>query len=222
MSKKNKDQSGDLRLKLLKAASEIISKNGMKKLTMRALSTQVGVSRTAPYRHFKNKNALLLAVAKKGFNELTSHYQKINKDKSIDSLARLQNIGLAYIEFAIINPGIFRLMFGQEIAQQKRSDKLNSAAKQTFNEYLVAVKTFLDENSIAAGNYSILANYSWATVHGLAVLLIDGQVQVVGQNYGLPTLLTDDSMITLDNISSMMAFSKQTLMDFWDLILKGK
>ncbi len=222
MSKKNKDQSGDLRLKLLKTASKIISKDGIKKLTMRALSTQVGVSRTAPYRHFKNKNALLLAVAKQGFNELTIHYQKINKDKSIDSLARLQNIGLAYIKFAIINPGTFRLMFGQEIAQQKRSDKLSLAAKKTFNEYLVAVKTFHDEKNIAASDYSILANYSWATVHGLAVLLIDGQVQVVGQNYGLPTLLTDDTMITLDNISSMMAFSKQTLMDFWDLILKGK
>nr|NQU92530.1 TetR/AcrR family transcriptional regulator [Bacteroidota bacterium] len=115
MNAKKKYQFGDLRFRLLKTASEIISKEGLKKLTMRALSNQVGVSRTAPYRHFENKDALLLAIAEEGFNELTIRYQKINRDKSLDSLSRLQNIGLAYVEFAIKNPGAFRLMFGQEI-----------------------------------------------------------------------------------------------------------
>ncbi len=221
MDRKNKNQYGDLRLRLLKTASEIISKEGLKKLTMRALSNQVGVSRTALYRHFENKDALLLAIAEEGFNELTIWYQKINRDKSIDSLSRLQNIGLAYIEFAIKNPGAFRLMFGQEITQQQRPAKLCSDAKETFNEYLIAVKAFQDEKNITLGDYSILANYSWAAVHGLAILLIDGQIQVLGENYGLPTLLTDEKVIILGNVPSMIAFSKQTLMSFWDWILNG-
>lgn len=221
METKNKNQCGDLRLRLLRAASEIISNEGLKKLTMRALSNQVGVSRTAPYRHFKNKDALLLSIAEEGFNELTIRYRKINHDISLDSLSKLQNIGLAYIEFAIKNQGAFRLMFGQEITQQQGSGKLRSDASETFNEYLMAVKAFQDEMNITIDDYSILANYSWAAVHGLATLLIDGQIQVSGKNYGLPTLLTDEKPNIMDNVSSMIDFSKQTLMNFWDVILNG-
>jgi len=221
MDSKDKNQYGDLRLRLLRTASEIISKEGLKKLTMRALSNQVGVSRTAPYRHFENKDALLLAIAEEGFNELTIQYRKINRDKSLDSLSKLQNIGLAYIEFAINNQGAFRLMFGQEITQQQRSAKLFSDASETFNEYLKAVKAFQDEMDITINDYSILANYSWAAVHGLATLLIDGQIQVLGKNYGLPTLLTDEKPNIMGHVPSMIDFSKQTLMNFWDVILNG-
>jgi AcrR family transcriptional regulator len=221
MAAKKKYKSGDLRIRLLKTASEIISKEGFKKLTMRALSNQVGLSRMAPYRHFENKDALLLAIAEEGFNELTSRYQKINRDTSLDSLSRLQKIGLAYVEFAIKNPGAFRLMFGQEITQHQRSGKLCSDARETFNEYLIAVKALQVEKNITLSDYSVLANYFWTTVHGLSILLIDGQIQVSGENYGFPTLLTDDQPDIMGNVESMIAFSKQTLTNFWDGILNG-
>ena len=93
--------------------------------------------------------------------------------------------------------------------------------KETFNEYLIAVKAFQDEMDITINDYSILANYSWAAVHGLATLLIDGQIQVLGKNYGLPTLLTDEKPNIMGHVPSMIAFSKQTLMNFWDVILNG-
>jgi AcrR family transcriptional regulator len=130
---------------------------------MRSLSSKVGVLRTAPYRHFKNKDALLLAIAEKGFNELTTRYQKINCDKSLGSLSKLQNITLAYIKFAIINPGPFRLMFGQEIIQHQRSEKLCSDARATFNEYLLAIKALKADKNITAVDYTVLANYFWVS-----------------------------------------------------------
>ena len=210
-----------LRIQLIKAASEIISKEGLKKLTMRALADRVGVSRTASYRHFANKDALLFAIAEEGFRELTIRYRKINRNKSLDSISRLQNIGLVYIEFAILNPGSFRLMFGQEITQHQRSEKLYSNASEAFNELLIAVKAFQDEQNMAKGEHSILANISWATVHGLATLLLDGQIQVLGANYGLPTLLTEDRPKIRENVQSMLDFSEQFLRCFWDNILDG-
>lgn len=221
MNTKEKQPFDDLRLRLIECASEIISKEGIKKLTMRSLGNQVGVSRTAPYRHFENKDALLMAIAEEGFNDLTLRYQEINRNKSSDSLTRLQNIGLAYIEFAIRNPGAFKLMFGQEITQYQRSEMLYMVAKETFNEYLTAVKAFQDEKNINIVDYSILANYFWTTVHGLAVLLINNQIQISGQNYGLPTLLSDEKPNTLDNVHSKIAFSKKAIMSFWDVILNG-
>jgi AcrR family transcriptional regulator len=221
MDTKKKDQSGGLRLRLLKAASEIISEMGIKKLTMRSLSNMVGVSRSAPYRHFENKDALLLAIADEGFNELTIRYQTINRDKSLDALSRLQNIGLAYVEFAIKNPGAFRLMFGHEITQHQRSEKLCSDARETFSEYLIAVKALQDEKNITTAGHSILANYFWTIVHGLAILLIDGQIQITGKNYGLPTLLGDEKPKIMGDIRSMVAFSEKTIMNFWKVILDG-
>jgi AcrR family transcriptional regulator len=221
MGTQKKYQFGDLRLRLLRTASKIISEEGIKKLTMRSLSHKVGVSRTAPYRHFENKDALLLAIAEEGFNELTIRYKEINRAKSLDSFTRLQNIGLAYIEFAIKNPGNFKLMFGQEIIEHQRSEKLCSDAKETFNEYLIAVKNLQDEKSITNVDYSILANYFWTMVHGLAILLINGQIQTTGRNYGLPTLLSDERPDCMGDVQSMIAFSKRTITDFWAVILNG-
>jgi AcrR family transcriptional regulator len=221
MDNQKKYRRGHLRSRLLTAASEIISEKGIKNLTMRSLSSRVGVSRTAPYRHFENKDALLLAIAEEGFNELTIQYRKINHDQSLDSFSRLRNIGLAYIEFAINNPGAFRLMFGQEITEHQRSVKLCSDAKETFDEYLISVKALQEDKHIATVDYAVLANYFWTIVHGLAVLLINGQIQVTGQNYGLPTLLNDELSNKRGDVQSMIAFSKQTINDFWDVILKG-
>lgn len=221
MSTVTKYKTSELRIRLLKTASEIISKEGLKKLTMRALSNQVGVSRTAPYRHFENKDALLFAIAEEGFNELAIRYQKINRDKTLDSLSRLQKIGLSYIEFAIHNPGAFRLMFGQEITQHQRSEKLCSDAGETFNEYLIAVKALQEERNVNLNDFITLANYSWAAVHGLAILLLDGQIQVSDENYGLPTLLTDRRPDIMENAQAMIAFAEKTLMNFWDMVLNG-
>ena len=221
MDTKKVSQTGELRLRLLRTAADIISVEGIKKLTLRSLSNRVGVSRTAPYRHFKNKDALLLAIAEEGFNELTSRYRKINRNSSLDSLSKLRNIGLAYIEFAILNPGAFKLMFGQEMIQHDISEKLCSDARETFNEFLMAVKVVIYEKDIAKFDYSILANYFWTIVHGLAILLVDGQIQVTGNNAGLPTLLNDQKSNITGNDQSMITYSKQTIMHFWNMILNG-
>lgn len=221
MDNPKKYRRGDLRSRLLSAASEILSEKGTKKLTLRSLSRKVGVSRTAPYRHFENKDALLLAIAEEGFNELTIQYRNINHDKSLDAFSRLRNIGLAYIEFAIHRPGAFRLMFGQDIIQHQRSEKLRSDARETFNAYLIAVKAMQEDKNLTSLDDSVLANYFWSIVHGLAILLINGQIQVTGQNCGLPTLLDDQTPTIGDDVQLMIAFSKQAINKFWDVILKG-
>lgn len=216
-----KHKISELRIQLIKTASDIISKEGLKKLTLRALSNRVGVSRTALYRHFVNKDDLLLAIAEEGFKKLTNRYQNINRDKSLDSLSRLQDIARAYIEFAIKNPGAYRLMFGQEITQLPISEKLSSHAKKTFNEYLIAVKAFQNEQVAATGDYSILAINFWAIVHGLATLLLDGQIEVTGANFSLPTLLAEERSRIMGDAQTRMDFSEHVLRNFWDMILNG-
>ncbi len=218
VSKKAKYARGELRSKLLETAVEIISKQGIKKLTMRTLSQMVGVSRTAPYRYFVSKDALLFTLAKEGFEKLTLNYITINQNKADDSLNRLKNIGLTYIEFAINNPGQFRLMFGNDITKQKRSPELNKAASETFNQFLTAVEAYNVEYKTVSNDLTIFANYLWSTVHGLASLLIDNQILLSDDNYGKPTLFTDEAAGKVNDLKTIMVFSRQTLDNLWNLI----
>lgn len=191
----------------------MIAEDGLEKVTMRALSQRLEVSRTAAYRHFANKNALLCAIAEEGYQTLTNRFQSISSDTSLDAPTKFQKIGLAYIHFAMENPGYFRLMFGHEIIQQERSPELLAAAAKAFNELLTAIETCQNEDIIRQGESLPLANAAWVIVHGLASLLVDGQILKTDEIPGLPALITDNQLHPLDNIDQFALYS---LMIFFD------
>lgn len=216
--KTKKKKSSDLRYRLLKSAKEIILKEGIKKLTMRALASQVGVSRAAPYLHFENKDAILSTIAEEGFKDLTHTYRKINNDQSLGADKKLQQVGLAYINSAIDNPGVFTLMFSKEITKNKFSNKLVSIASETFTEFMNAVKAFQLEYNLTNLGFTSLVNYFWSTVHGLADLLINDQIHVTGEKSGYPTLLCVEDSKSDDEILSKMEFSELVLKNAIDTI----
>ncbi len=189
MAVKKSYHHGDLRNKLLKTALEIISEHGLEKVSMRGLGQRLGVSRTAPYRHFSDKNALLCAIAEQGYKKLTAAMNAYNKQLSDDALTRLNNTGIAYVEFAVSNPVHYRIMFGNEILESKRTPELIRAAEATFKELLYAVNRCQDEKLIKPFNPYIIANTLWSTTHGISMLLIDGQIQAANAFKDLPALL---------------------------------
>ncbi len=205
------DTTSDLRTRLLESATKIIRKEGIGKLTMRALAGQVGVSRTAPYLHFKSKAALLSAIAEGGFKQLTVNYQKINNDKSLSTEMKLQCIGLAYIRFAIDHPGVFSLMFSREIADNKSSGELLSSSSETFTVFIDVVKAFQIEWGLTDIDFISLVNQFWSTVHGLADLLINNQIQVVGEKHGYPTLIGGEVSDFEDETSAKIEFAEMIL-----------
>jgi AcrR family transcriptional regulator len=218
MKTTNKYHRANLRSELLQTAVKIISTEGLEKLTIRELSRQVGVSRTALYRHFADKKALMCAVAQDGFRKLTSRYRIINRDTSLDASNRFRRIGRAYVEFAIKNPGYYRLMFGHEIIRQERSPELIEAARETYDEFLRAVRTVQEDKNIKPDDPVSLANIAWTLVHGLASLLIDGQIQTIDESFGLPTLLDDDRTQWVHPVHQSIRFSEKALADFWTMI----
>ena len=209
---------GNLRPELLGAAVSIISEEGLDHLTMRTLSKRVGVSRTALYRHFTDKSALLCAIAEDGFNKLTSRYREINNDTSLQASDRLQEIGRTYVEFAIRNPGYYRLMFGHEIMHQKRSAELIRAAKDTFTEFRSTVEAVQREVNVKLEDPLALANLAWIVVHGLSGLIIDGQIRMSGDILGFPALLENADTQNNDSIHQNLHFSRKILTDFWNIL----
>src|SRR5688572_5614600 len=102
---------GNLRRGLLDEALATIRTDGVDRLTLREIGARVGVSRTALYRHFADKRALLAAVATEGFRALRLELIRAWEEGG-RGLPGFQAMGVAYIRFAVSNPAHYRVMFG--------------------------------------------------------------------------------------------------------------
>lgn len=171
MKSKSKYHHGDLRATLLQLAEAQIALAGVEKLSLRALARQAGVSATAPFRHFSDKQALLGALAIDGFNELA---QSINEEsKASTSLEmRFVGIGVSYIAFAQNFPVHYQLMFGSVLGDFAQQPELQEAAARTYgilDELLMDMRRQED----LAMPIEALGGLVWSTVHGMASLLIN-------------------------------------------------
>jgi len=160
----------NLKETLIRVSQEIIEQHGLNALTLRGAARASGVSHMAPYRHFDDKDALLAAVAEKGFRNMA-----LAMNQSTDGLEtakqRLRSIGVAYVWYAIHHPGLFRLMFSAGISDRSRFDELASAANAAFAVCTDAVANCQPGISTEALQQRALA--VWSLVHGLSNLLID-------------------------------------------------
>ena len=114
---------GNLPVALLAAARQILDENGLQAVGLRETARRVGVSATAAYRHFTSKEDLLASVAAEGFHELAAAMQSATRGAT-----PLTRAGLAYIEFADQNRGLFRLMFGPILAERTKYPALQAAS----------------------------------------------------------------------------------------------
>ncbi|MES2264872.1 MAG: TetR/AcrR family transcriptional regulator [Pseudomonadota bacterium] len=101
---------GNLRSALIEAAREAVARDGHEALSLRALAEVLGVARSAPYRHFPEKNALLAEVAKLGFEHLVKSLAEISATAA-GPRDKLVATGRSFLEFVRGNPELFRLMY---------------------------------------------------------------------------------------------------------------
>lgn len=168
---------GELRPALLQAASSIIRESGMDALSMRRLADQVGVSRTAPYHHFKDKNELLCAIAEMGFADQDRMIRAVVDEIGAEDGARLfENWVHAYIRFANENPETYELMYGKDIWKRgEPTPNLRQVSKASFRLWVDMVGKLQQQKILPATHPALrTAQACWATLHGLARLLIDG------------------------------------------------
>lgn len=158
---------GDLRRALVEAALELLLEGGTEALGMRELARRVGVSAAAPYRHFRDKQALIQAVAAAGFalflDAVEAAKAGLPQDEQFGAMAE------AYVQFALRYPRLYKLMFSSELGKFEDKD-LRRAADAAYESLAVAAAK---EDPEAPGEAAISA---WAFVHGLSMLLLDEQL----------------------------------------------
>ena len=176
---------GDLRTALLVEAAAMIAEGGAASVTMRALGLRLGVSRAAPYRHFTDKTALLVAVAADGFNRLSGRVHTVGAGAPRSSLARLRRVGEEYVRFALENPAHYRLMYGKEALTREDVPELREAAIALFEQLVGVIEAHQRGGGIKRQDPRAQAYVAWSAVHGLASLWIEGQIQATDDIEGL-------------------------------------
>ena len=165
MNSRRSYRHGNLPAALLAAARQILDENGLQAVGLRETARRVGVSATAAYRHFTSKEDLLASVAAEGFHELAAAMQSASRGAN-----PLSRAGLAYIEFADQNRGLFRLMFGPGLAERTKYPTLQ-AATAGVEALLLRGVADLDQRPL---NDNLAAMAAWGLVHGLSHLIVDG------------------------------------------------
>ena len=165
---------GNLREALLEAAIRLIAEVGPTAFTLREVARRAGVSHNAPYRHFRDRDDLMAAVAAQGYRELTQAMMQAAGSKT-GALERLKSAGLGYVTFALGRPEHFTVMFDAPIFKQKHTDA-TSAAEQAFATLLGFVKNCRDEGRLPSGDLRQMALLAWRMVHGIAKLATTGRL----------------------------------------------
>lgn len=161
------------------AALKCIREHGAESLSLRALAREVGVSQTAPYRHFEDKVALLSALASDGFLQLAQQMKDAMGDRERDPIGALQRGGLAYIHFAVSKPETYRLMYSMPIDKFSDSE-MQACHHEAFQLLERTVESGLASGKFKAHNKDAVVMASWSLVHGYAQLLIDGVIDLNG------------------------------------------
>jgi len=164
-----------LRGALVREAARTISTAGVEGVTLRDVGQRLGVSRTALYRHFHDKAALLAAVAREGFQTFSRELRDA-WDGGGGGVSGFRAMGAAYVRFAIANPAYYRIMFGRFKDLCNSDPALAAEAAGSFQVLLDALAALQREGTIPAGDAEQLGRFVWATVHGVAMLAIDGQL----------------------------------------------
>ncbi len=168
---------GALRQALLDAALALLQHEGPAELTLRAVARRAGVSHMAPYHHFRDRAALVAAVSQHGFEEL-ERFVREQAIRAGDPLRGFQAAAVAYVVFGVRNPALYRVMFGPEVCRMNDYPDLQRSARAAF--------ALIGEGADRCRTQGLLrdtlgpetAALIWASLHGLVMLLLDGQLSV--------------------------------------------
>lgn len=166
---------GHLKDALVLAAERLIGKSGHAELPLRDVAKLAGVSHAAAYRHFDSKTALVAEVAVRGFSSLASALH-LALGRGRAPAARLVEVGVAYVSFAVERAGLFRAMFDASLAPLSKFPSLAEASASALAPFRAAVSAGIDDGSLRADDEAGAVLSVWSAVHGYTWLVLDGRL----------------------------------------------
>lgn len=162
--------SRDLRAELLRTSRKLLDESGPSALSMREVARRAGCTHQAPYHYFANREAILAALVREGFDELADRLASARERlEGADRRVVLTASGNAYVEFALRHPGVFRVMFRPDVCDPERFPEVVRASERARDELARLARHVAGEETSLE-----IEVLFWSGVHGLASLLLDG------------------------------------------------
>jgi len=171
-TKKSTYHHGNLREVLISSALEILKEGTLQDLSLRALARKAGVSQTAPYRHFEDKEALIVVLIQEG-SLILQEKMRLACVQSDDPVELHINLGIAYYDFAEAHPAHFRLMFGGSLEYKEKYIALIEIEHKGYEIVEFVVGECMKLPNAPKIPEELVRLTCWSLVHGLATLLLN-------------------------------------------------
>jgi AcrR family transcriptional regulator len=161
-------KGGDVEAAILDAARTLLAEKGIAGLSMRTVAERVGVSATAIYHYFENKDALVGRLVQSGFRRFGTYLEEAAAREPSGSYERVRALGEAYLRFALENQEYFRILF--DIARDAPPSLDDLPEGGGYGLLRAAVVEGMEAGTIRRADPDLLVMYLWSMVHGLVTL----------------------------------------------------
>ena len=192
---KEKYHHGDLREALVASSYALVAEHGAENFSLADACRRAGVSTAAPYKHFRDRNEILEEVVARAFDELAVRSIAAVQEAGEGTLEGIVAMGRAYLNFAVDEQRLFRLMFGQNPAL-KQAELVVSDGRRCFSGVIEQVGIYCERNGLK-GDPNQIAVRLWTFVHGAASLLIDEDYATVAPDLDVDALIAGTAPLLL-------------------------
>jgi AcrR family transcriptional regulator len=169
---------GNLKEALISAGLEILSEQGIEGLSLRNVAKKIGVSHTASYNHFPDKQALLAAISTAGHEQLYQVLLDTFEKTKRSSSHIISEIAWAYLQFAQQDPDKFKLMFSGALEEERNHPAYVEITQKTISLFEEIIIFCQSTGQLPEGRVENIAIKLWSLVHGFTYLMLENQFPV--------------------------------------------
>ena len=192
---KSKYHHGDLREALIAAAYTLVAEKGAENFSLADACRLAGVSTAAPYKHFRDRDEVLAVVVARAFEAMADKSMAAVAEAGPGTIKGITAMGLAYLNFAIEEQRLFRLMFGQHPVL-KQEEIVVGDGHRCFSYVIEQVAIYCEKNGLS-GDPTEIAVRLWTFVHGAASLTIDDDYMTVCPELDVEALIRNATPLLL-------------------------
>ena len=203
---KKRFHHGDLREALIAASRELLIEHGPDGFTLADACRRAGVTTAAPYKHFRDKQEILEEIVLRGFAQLTAANAKAVAEVGPGTIAGITAMGISYLNFAVAQPAVFRLMFGHK-SELRKVQEVDESGKQCLKHVIDEVAAYSRKHGHTADAQQVAIRL-WTFVHGAASLELDGDYERVAPGLDVRALIADVTPMLLGVTPDKRALSR--------------